>query len=66
MKKEAPWYGDSAGDKAASTVSMMTKFVPISGDRGISTAQGRALLADGWARITDELPKGETVSVLGV
>lgn len=56
-----PWYGYSAGDKAAATVSMMTRFIPLS---YIGTERGQILLAEAWAKVTDELPTPTTVGVM--
>lgn len=57
----APWWSDSGGDKAATTVSMMSRFIPLS---YISTENGRRNLADAWAQITDELPLTAGIGVM--
>jgi len=59
--KAAPWYGDSGGDKSASTVSMMSRFIPLS---YISGGPGRATLAAAWAAIADELPTPASVGIM--
>lgn len=56
-----PWGGPSGNDKSASTVDMMTRFIPL---HHIETAKGRELLAAAFINVSKELPVGVGASIM--